>query len=292
MSLKELKIKYPYIDLFKIGILVNALFTAWIGYYSACVTSGIDFNYSAFIYLICGLIPLFAGSAALNHYFEIEIDSKMERTKHRPLPMKKIESKHALAVSSGLILFGLGFIFFTLPILCFSSALSLVVLYNFIYTPLKQITWLNTYIGAIPGALPPLCGWLAISSFSHVAFLVFLVFYFWQLPHFFSIAWLYKEAYQDGGLKMLSCIDDDGRKTKYHVFLNTILLYISTVLLWIVSSFGLLYIGGVFVINVYFFILVLSFLKDTSKIKAKKVMLGSIIYQPILILLMGLDMAF
>ncbi len=119
----------------------------------------------------------------------------------------------------------------------------------------------------------------------------FLIFYFWQLPHFFSIAWLYKEAYQDGGLKMLSCFDEVGRKTQVHVFLNTLLLYISTGLLCVFSSFGVIYMSGIILINCCFSWLVFLFLRDASKSKARSVMLGSIVYQPVLVLVMWLDMA-
>jgi heme o synthase len=292
MTLKQFKEKNPFLDLFKCGILINALFTAGIGFYVSSITYTQSVDVDHFIKLILSLIPLFAGSAALNHYFEIDVDSKMERTRHRPLPSKKIKPSTALIMSVFLILIGLISLYLLMPFVCFISAVALVALYNFIYTPLKKVTWINTYIGAIPGAIPPLCGWLSVQAINKEALALFFIFYFWQLPHFFAIAWQYKESYLNGGLKMLSGEDESGSRTKFHILMNTLFLFLSTGIAFKFQLFGVIYLWGVIALSCFFFWFVILFLKNATQKKAKHVMLASIVYQPLLILIMALDIFF
>jgi len=288
--IKSLKKKYPYIDLFKTGILLNALLTAWVGFYlSSHQLGNVDFR--LFLYLLIGLTPLFAGSAALNHFFEIDVDSKMDRTKNRPLPSNRIQPKNALVVSLVLIVSGGVIIYLTMPWPCFIASVLVVVCYNFIYTPMKRLTWLNTYFGAIPGALPPLCGWLAVQPLTQDAMIIFFVFYFWQLPHFFSIAWQYKDAYTNSGLRMISRNDDYGYRTRFHTIATTGMLIIATLVPYFYHFFGDVYVWGIVVINSAFLWSVLKFFREPSQSRAKFVMFASIIYQPILILFMFLDKA-
>jgi protoheme IX farnesyltransferase len=186
---------------------------------------------------------LSAGSAGtLNHYLESEHDARMVRTKQRPLPSGKLRPLAALSFGVFLGLAGLSvLLIFLNPLTAFLAGLT-VALYIWVYTPLKRHSTLNTLVGAIPGALPPLAGWTAATNRLDVtALLLFLVFFFWQMPHFYALAWMYRDDYREGGFVMLPVVDAQGSRTARATLFYSILLSLSGIALGIQLEAGILY---------------------------------------------------
>ena len=160
-----------------------------------------------------------AGAGALNHYFERNYDTLMERTKNRPIPAGILSPAETLLFGTVLVLIGSAILVVMInPLTGFLSILT-AFLYNLVYTPLKRMTWLNTSIGSIPGALPPLGGWAAATgSLDSGAWILFAILYLWQHPHFYAIAWMCREDYSKAGFRMLPVLEPDGKRTMRQVF--------------------------------------------------------------------------
>jgi len=286
MSKKQ---KNPYIELLKPSILFHALITFSIGF-SLHQQSPFPFSFAYWMSLT-GFACLAGSGATLNHLLEIESDKKMTRTQLRPLASGKISPLPAFLYALCLLSIG------TLILLVQSNLgvlfLSLFTIFSYvvIYTPLKKITWLNTFVGAVPGALPPVCGWFAATGpLSWPVFIFFLIFYFWQLPHFFSIAWIYKDAYQNAGFKMLSGQDVSGQKTAYQIIIHTVFLILSSIALISSHLVGPIYALGALILGLYYLGSGLRFYQSKSVEAAKKVLKASIIYQPALLLCILIDL--
>lgn len=287
MSLRK---KNIYVQLFKLGILVHACLTTTVGYVFALGGDRV-FVLSHYLSVILGLACIFAGSAALNHVMEHRIDAKMQRTENRPIPSGKLSCRKALGIALALLLTGSLVLFIAQTYTSLAVAWILVLLYNGVYTALKRYTWLNTFVGSFPGAIPPLCGWLAVTTNFHpVIFFIFGVFFFWQMPHFFSIAWIYREDYARGGIKMLACQDPDGNRTIFHTTVHTLLMGGCILALGIVDNrLGMTY----FLVNslnlLYFFCYIVIFHKSRTDKNAKKLMFVSIIFQFVYVIAMLVD---
>lgn len=165
----------------------------------------------------------------LNQWMEQVPDSKMSRTKSRPLPMGRLSRNEALIFGVIISITGIMILWLTLNALTAALGLLTVISYILIYTPLKQKTIANTWFGGITGALPPVMGWTAArGQLDWEVLPIFALLYFWQLPHFFAIAWMYREDYQRGGFRMLSLADKTGKRTAAHMLLNTALLFVAS----------------------------------------------------------------
>jgi heme o synthase len=180
-------------------------------------------------WLLLGTGASCGGASTLNQVLEKDVDSMMKRTKGRPLPIGDVSAAHALGFGVLLILVGAVILGVGVNLLTAYIALLTAFLYVVVYTPLKKVTWLNTAIGAIPGALPPLGGWTAAThTIDPGGICLFLTLFVWQHPHFYAIAWMYKEDYKRAGLKMLPVVEPDGIRTFRHiVFYSIILLPVS-----------------------------------------------------------------
>ena len=276
----------PYFQLLKPGILVHSLITFLLGFILA---TGGRLNLD-FVIALFG-IALFSGSAAtMNHILESHLDLQMERTKNRPLPSKRISFFSAIVYCG--ILGGSGFFILFIFINELTAYLSLLtfILYNFMYTPFKKVHWFNTYIGAIPGAIPPVCGWTAaLGTLSPLVVPYFFIFYFWQMPHFFSISWIYKDSYAKAGFKMLSLGDTNASRCSTHVLVNIVILIVITMIPFLQNQLHLLYLLGVMGINSCYLISGFYFLKNRDDLSARKVLKASLLYQPILLIIIFLD---
>ena len=166
-------------------------------------------------------------------------------------------------------------------------------MYVLIYTPMKRITWLNTSIGSIPGALPPVGGWVAsTNSIDSGAWILFAILYLWQHPHFFAIAWMYRDDYKRGGFKMLSHYDNTGKRTAMQMFINCGMLYAASLAIFVVNQGSTFYLAGASALILIFFGVIVLFHKERSVENARKVFLASIIYLPLLIGILVLDQFF
>ena len=283
-SIKQIKALF---EVSKFGILRMNLVTFSYGFFLAKASS---FQLKTFILALLGTALSSAGAAALNNYLERNIDAKMERTKQRCLPQKTISPEAVLLYGFFLCLLGVFVLsVFINPLAAFLSFLT-IFLYVIIYTPFKKITWINTYIGAIPGALIPLGGWAAaVGHLESQAFILFAILFTWQLPHFFALAWLYKDDYQKAGFKMLSSEDQTGSRTTWQILVHTGLLIGFSLLPVLTKMTHSVYLIGSFCIGALFLMRGIQFALDRSKGNARKVFLASVLYLPVLLVLILVD---
>ena len=255
-----------------------------IGYVMSLPTL-VDFQWDLFGVAILGYGLIFSGSASLNHLQENYYDNLMDRTAKRPLPSGEVSVSFVGVFSFVMLVLGFSVLVLVFPMPVWLLAACVVGFYNYVYTPLKRVTWLNTFVGAIPGALPVLCGW-AISSqpFTPLAYFLFGLYYFWQLPHFFSIAWIYKESYKNAGFKMLSLYDKTGKKSSIYSLFFCLVLAILVVLPYLCGYFHLFYLLIMGSVTVWFLWVSLKFVLDSCVVRAKKVMLVSIVFSQLLFL--------
>jgi len=236
-------------------------------------------------------IPLVsAGGAVLNHYRERSQDALMRRTASRPLPAGRIQPEHARFY--GYVLIGAGLAILcplTNPLTGVLAAVA-VALYLYIYTPLKQITPYNTLVGTIPGALPALGGWTAATgNLGSGGWAIFAVLICWQMPHFMSLAWMYRKDYERAGFAMWTNDDVNGTKTVALMTTFSALMVAASIVPWLLDLSGWLYLGGSLVLGSWFLWLVYNFSMSKSVQDARLVLKGSIWYIPILLLLVVID---
>ncbi len=273
--------------LIKGSILQHAFITFFVGYFLASFP--LQFEWRYFMVVGSGFLFISAASAVLNHLLEVKYDSLMKRTQDRPIVQGVISKRMAIFFAIFLLISGICSLFWVAAYYTLLWSLVMLILYNFVYTPLKRVTWLNTYIGSFPGALPPVCGWVAVSELSLSLWLLFSVFFIWQIPHFFSLAWKYRVDYGVAGFKMLPILDKTGYYTGWHVLLSTVLLGCGAVWLKFILGFTWIYGFGALFISVCFFYFSFKFFKLTTDLNARSVFLASILYQPILVCLMLID---
>ena len=275
------------IELMKPRIVTLVLVTAALGYYLGAKGNTDLMLLSWFLIgttLTCG------GSGVLNHYLERDIDLKMHRTRTRPLPRGVIDPSDALAFGISLVLVGTALLVWKVNLLSGFLALLTAFLYVLVYTPLKRITWLNTFVGAIPGALPPLGGWVAATNtLSFEGWVLFAILFLWQHPHFYAIAWMYREDYARGGLKMLPVVEPDGRSTFRQIITYSYLLIPISLIPAAIGLSGKLYLVGAFLLGVYMLIGGLKFARSRTDIDARMLLRRSVIYLPLLLLLIVID---
>jgi protoheme IX farnesyltransferase len=239
------------------------------------------------IHTLLGTAWIAAGASALNMAFEWEPDSRMRRTENRPIPSGRVSALQAICFGSALCFAGALHLFLFVNAL--TSVLSMItaLLYLFAYTPLKKRTSLCTVVGAVPGAIPPMMGWTAVrNSLDFEAWWLFAILFLWQLPHFLSIAWLYREDYERGGFPMLPVIDKDGRQTSRQIILETLALLCITLLPATLGVFDQFYFVGAFFLGVVFLYMGIRLARAKNAFSARRLLLTSVLYLPSLLILM------
>ena len=276
-----------YAELSKLNILSLVLIATILGYYLG--TSGLISWKRLFITLL-GTALTASGSGALNHYLERETDKFMVRTKNRPLPAGLIKPAEVMNYGVLMVLAGIMILVIQVNMLTGFIALLTAFLYIVVYTPLKKITWLNTSIGSIPGALPILGGWTASSgSIDAMAWVLFAIMYLWQHPHFYSIAWICRSDYAEAKLKMLPVVEPDGNSTIRQIFWHLLLMMPITFLPFIQGALGLFYLIGAFMITSAFFVSALPLARNRSDKSALLLLKASVFYLPSLLLIIIID---
>lgn len=277
-----------FIELTKVRIGFLVLITTIIGFY---LGSQGEINYSLLFYTVLGTLLSSTGSSVMNNVIESETDKLMDRTKSRVLPTNKISLVTAKVLGVSFIFIGLFILYYKVNLLTSILSFSTIVLYLFFYTPLKRKSWLNTSIGAVPGAIPPLGGWTAATNnleWGGVA--VFLILFFWQHPHFYAIAYMYKEDYKKAGLQMLPVIDDGVKRTVLHIFLHALILIPISTLPFFLGVSGRVYFVGAYILSNIYMLLCLPFILEQSKENAKLIFRTSIYYFPLLLTLIVADL--
>jgi len=284
-----------YYELTKPRLSFLSIFTALIGFWMAPKTLESSSAIAYFLILAIGIGLCAGGAAVLNQWMEYKSDGLMNRTKERPIPTLRVQPKQALIFGITLAIGGL-VLLYTMSEAKLPALLALLTIgsYLVIYTPFKKISPLNTLIGAIPGALPPLIGWSAATgSISQLGWLLFCVLFIWQMPHFYALSWMYKDDYSRAGFKMLSGNDPDGKVVAQHSFAFAVLLAIVTVLPTFLGFASGFYFCVAGLLNLIFLIKASQFLfAENKKLNAQKLFFTSIVYLPLVLLTLLIDHAF
>jgi len=279
--MKYLKIFY---NLTKPNLLKLVLISVFVGYFLGAEGKiGITL-----LYCILGSFLIAGGASVFNNVFEYKFDALMERTANREIPTGQIKPNFAALYGIILILLGISVLYTLTNSLTLILALSSALWYVAVYTPLKRISWLNTFVGSISGALPPLWGWTAAGGELNLkALVLFLIVYFWQEPHFFAIAWIYRQEYSIAGFKMLSVSHPNIDITYLLMIIFSILTVAVSVLPFIIGLNGIPYLMGCILIGFYFIYKNIQSYKN--KYDIRKLIMVSVKYLNILFLVMVLD---
>ena len=274
-------------ELSKLNILSLVLVATFLGFY---LGSNGEMEYNKLLLTLLGTALTAAGSGSLNHYLERDADKKMDRTRNRPLPSGTLTPLFAVLYGMALVVIGSVTLAYFVNLLTGFLSLLTAFLYIVVYTPLKKITWLNTSIGSIPGAIPIIGGWTAASnSISPMALVLFGIMYLWQHPHFYAIAWLCKNDYAKANFKMLPVIEESGSRTMRQIFWHLLLMIPLSFLPVIQGNLGIVYLVGVTIITFIFFLSALPLAKDRSNKSALLLLKASVLYLPVLLFIIIID---
>lgn len=274
-------------DLTKARLTLLVLLTTLVGFYLG--TRG-ETNYLLMLHAVLGTALLASGAAALNQLLEREFDARMHRTQGRPLPTGRLTPEFVLLFGGVCSIAGI--IYLALAVNLLTSVLGALTLltYLFIYTPLKRVTWLNTAVGAIPGAFPPLMGWAAArGELAGGGWALFGILALWQIPHFFAIAWIYRDEYAKAGFVMLPAVDPDGFRTGTQSVSHTLALLPMSLLPFLFNMAGPYYLAGALVLGAAYAGFAFRFSRQLTLRSARLLFFSSIIYLPLLLTLLVLD---
>ncbi|MCS7014820.1 MAG: heme o synthase [Gemmatales bacterium] len=276
-------------ELAKVRLNAMVLCSAALGYMCGSAWQG-NVDWSGLVGALLGTALLAAGSAVMNQYQERELDALMERTGRRPLPTGRVRPETALRMGVIFILGGLAvLISATTPLAALLGAIT-VALYLGVYTPLKTRTTLNTLVGAVAGALPPLIGWSAATGqLDSPAWSLFLIQFLWQFPHFWSIAWLYRDDYDRAGMKMVPVLDATGHMTGRLLVNHSLVLTCASFSPVLVGLTGTRYLIAAVGLGAMFVVISWWFLLRPEKKRARYVLWMSLIYLPMLYLFLIAD---
>ena len=285
---KAKSVLHIFFELSKPIILSLVLVATFLGYYLGNLGMG---SIEILFYTLLGTSMTASGSGALNHYLERDADAYMTRTKNRPLPAKLISPIKVLIFGICMVVIGTVLLLIKVNMLTGFLALLTAFLYTLVYTPLKSITWLNTSIGSIPGALPIVGGWTAAKGeIETMAWVLFGIMYLWQHPHFYAIAWICKEDYSKANYKMLPVIDSTGNRTIRQIFWHLILMIPISLLPVFLGSMGIFYLLGVTVITCAFFISAIPLARNQTIKSALILLKASVFYLPALLIIIIIDL--
>ncbi len=277
-----------YYELTKPGIPFTVLASMLIGF---LMGSAGGVNFPMMFHAMLGTYLIAAGTAAHNMFLERDLDGLMKRTSRRPLPASRINPHQSFIFSMSMIGIGLLYLLFMVNLAAGLVSLATTVIYLFAYTPLKRISALNVFVGAIPGALPVVGGWAAATGtiFEHGMWILFGVIYCWQIPHVISIAWVCKNDYEHAGFKMLPKADPYGWKAVLWVLLPLAILFPTVYKLFAMDLVSWFYLGGAFLTTAFFFYFGVKFAISRDKTTAKALMFASFVYLPLIWIFIFVD---
>lgn len=276
-----------YVTLTKPGITVMVLVTTAVGF---CLGTKGSPDTVSLVRLLIGTALVAGGASALNMWAERKLDAMMVRTQDRPLPAGRLDPREAFWMGLTLTVAGLALLALWVNPLTAMVALASAAVYLFAYTPMKRITTVCTLVGAVSGALPPVMGWAAArNSLGIEAAVLFAILFFWQLPHFLAIAWLYREDYARAGFPMLSVVDPEGASMARQMILQTLALILVSLGPVSVRLAGGQYFIWALALGVAFVGVELLFAFHRSQTRARWVFFASIVYLPVLLIVQLLD---
>jgi heme o synthase len=276
-----------FMDLIKIRLTSLVLLTTLVGFYIG-ERGAVD--YLLLLHTVLGTALVASGASALNQLLEKDLDALMRRTRTRPLPSGRLQPETALIF--GAVTASVGIIYLALAVNLLTSFVAVVTLVTYVavYTPLKRVTTLNTAVGAIPGALPPLMGWTAAQGQVTIeGWALFAILFFWQLPHFLAISWLYREEYERAGFAMLAVYDVEGHRTGRQAVCHTLGLLPISLCPFLFRLAGPVYLLGALALGIVYLLFAVRFSSRLTPLAARKLFYVSILYLPVLLGLMVLD---
>jgi len=285
-----------YLELTKPRITWLILLSTAVGYFFGLPGAGNwpDFlkqiHPVSFLHAMLGTALIASGTATLNQWIEREADRKMCRTANRPLPSGRLDARSALLF--GIALSVLGFAQLCLGVNLLTGLIGAFTLasYLFLYTPMKQRTWWSTTVGAIPGAMPPVIGYAASAGrLTAGAWVLFLILFIWQFPHFYSIAWMYQDDYRRAGIRMLPVVEPDCRSTARQIVLYGLALIPVSLIPSMLGMSGRIYLMGASLLGLWFLSSGVRVALDRTLVRARGVLIASVLYLPLIYGLMLLD---
>ncbi len=276
-----------YIALTKPRITWLILMSTGVGYFFGAKQG---WHFLTLLHTIIGTGLIASGTAALNQWVERKADGMMRRTQARPLPSGRLEPRRALVFATAISVAGFVELWFGANPLAALLGLFTLLTYLFIYTPLKQRSPHSTTFGSLPGAMPPLIGFAAASgTLTWDAWVLFAILFLWQFPHFYAIAWMYKEDYARAGILMLPVVEPDGKSTARRILLYSIALIPISLMPRFFAMAGNVYLYGALALGLAFVYYGLRIRWDRTRQQARRVLLASVVYLPVLFSLMLFD---
>jgi protoheme IX farnesyltransferase len=276
-----------YLELTKPRITLLILICTAVGYWFGC---GSSFHWTVLAHALLGTALLASGTSALNQWYEVDSDAKMRRTRRRPLPAGRIKRSYGLAF--GLLLSAAGFadLWYGTNLLAAALGLFTLASYLLLYTPLKQRSPACTTVGAIPGAMPPLIGYAAAGhGIDAGALALFLILFVWQFPHFDAIAWMYRDDYARGGIRMLPVIDPDGESTARRIVVCSLLLIPISLVPLFLGMTGAVYAAAAIAAGLTVLYFGARLGRERTLPRAHALLLATVFYLPALLGVMVLD---
>ena len=275
-----------YVSLGKPGLTLMSVSTALAG---ALLAPDGPSHPVVLLLVAAGTFLVGSGAVALNQYRERAFDALMQRTRLRPLPAGMIHPRNALIFGSLLALTGTILLTYT-TLLAASLAALTIASYVLVYTPMKRVSHFATAVGGLPGAIPPVIGWTAMTgTFAAQAYVLFLVVFLWQMPHFLALGWMYRKDYEEGGYRLLPSLDTTGEVTARIIMVYIWALLPASVLPFILGMVGPLFLALVSVAWLLFVVPALRFRRVISDSNARALFLASLLYIPAFFISMGID---
>ena len=276
-----------YVALTKPRVIAMVLVTTLVGYYLGSPGAPDVFP---LLHTLLGTALAAGGTLALNQYLERDLDARMDRTRHRPLPDGRLAAVEALAVGATLLVAGLGWLWLAVGVLPAAVTAGIAVVYLGAYTPLKRVTSLCSIVGAIPGALPPVAGWAAArGSLGIESWVLFAIMFLWQIPHSLAIGRMYRDDYARAGIRVLPVVDPDGWSTGTHVVSNCLALLPVALMPTLIGLAGAVYFLVALVLGLGFLWSAVGLARSRSAADARRLLFASLVYLPILLGVLALD---
>lgn len=276
-----------FIELTKPGVTFMVVITTLAGFY---LGSQDAMDIVLLLHTLVATFLVAGGTNALNQLIECDVDARMKRTKNRPLPAGRLNATEVQIFAIFISIVGILYLGLAVNLLTGLLATLTLVSYVFIYTPLKSKTPLSTLVGAIPGAIPPMGGWAAVRAEIGIeAWVLFAILFFWQVPHFLAIAWIYRTDYSRGKFRVLPVIDKNGSLTSRYIVLNCLALLSVSLLPSLLGITGSLYFLSALVLGIGFLMSGVQVALAKTNLYARRLLHTSIIYLPVLLALMSFD---
>jgi protoheme IX farnesyltransferase len=269
------------VELVKARLTLLVLLTTAVGFYLGAEG---PINLAALLHTVFGTAAAAAGAAALNQWWERKLDAMMQRTRSRPVPAGRMRPRDAVVLGAAFSIFGVTYLAFVCNALSAALAAITIIIYIFAYTPLKRVSTSNTALGAVPGALPPMIGWAAArGTLNAGAWMLFAILFFWQLPHFFAIAWMYRDDYARAGFQMISGDDQSGERSASQSVFFCMILFVVAGLPAFLGIATVFYLIAELILGIVFVAVAMRFLKTRTRSDARRLFITSIIYLPLLL---------